>query len=735
MLAEVVVDIANSEVDRVFDYFADEKTLPGSRVKVNFGGKYLDGFVLKVKEDASASFDLTKIKPISKLIDEKPVITKEQLSLLEFMCDRFFLRKIDVLKLFLPPEMRNGKTKELIVKKVKTVQNELYLKEIEACKKNAKTKIALLEFLLQNPGVHFLSDLNKTFSNSVTKALIEKGLLDEFNEKKERAPEFALDFEAPRVKLTPEQENAVNKICSLNGKTVLLHGVTGSGKTEIYLNVIEKALNGGKTALMLVPEISLTPQIFGRFKSRFGSSVAIIHSGLSMGERFDEWNRIASGEAKIVVGARSAVFAPLENVGVIILDEQHDSSYNSDSNPRFSGAEVATFRSRYNNCPLVLGSATPDIESYFRTKIGEFELISINSRVNDVRLPDIHIVDMCAEIRQGNNGIFSSLLLQKLEECIKQKKQAMVFINRRGFSSFLRCTECGYIPKCSDCDVSLVYHKEDDQLKCHFCGKKFKVITKCPNCGNEHLRHGGVGTERVVSELHEFFPSVPIFRMDNDTVSGKGAHLEILTKFKNATPSILVGTQMIAKGHDFPNVNLVGIVDADLSLHFSDFRSNERTFSLITQVAGRAGRAFGDGNVILQTYTPKHFVYRCAQMHSYTKFFEKEINIREVTKFPPFASILRVLISSQNEDLAKTRTHEVFDKFKKLKEEFKEDFIYLDAMKSPVKKIQNKFRFQVLCRFKNKNKYDIIKKINDLVKTINSKGISIFVEVNPQNLS
>ena len=708
MLAEVVVDIANSEVDRVFDYFADEKTLPGMRVKVNFGGKNLGGFVLRVKDDNQSSFSLDKIKKISSIVDENPVITQEQLELLDFMCERFFLRKIDVLKLFLPPEIRSGKVKDLVIKKVKTVEKTRYLDEIEKSRKNAKARILLLEFLSNNPGVHTLSDLNKNFSQSAVKSLIDKGLLVSFKEKQERLPEFGADFKAPRVKLTPVQENAVNKICASCEKPILLHGVTGSGKTEIYLNVIEKVLNDGKTAIMLVPEISLTPQIFGRFKSRFGSRVAIIHSGLSMGERFDEWNRILSGEAKIVVGARSAIFSPLKNVGVIILDEEHDSSYNSDSNPRFSGIDVAMFRSSYNHCPLVLGSATPDTESYFRTKTGEFELITINSRVNDIRLPDIHIVDMCSEIRQGNNGIFSSLFIQKLEQCIKEKKQAMVFINRRGFASFLRCTECGYIPKCSDCDVSLVYHKEDDQLKCHFCGKKFKVITKCPNCGNEHLRNGGVGTERVAHELHELFPNVLVLRMDNDTVSGKGAHLEILTKFKNSSPSILVGTQMIAKGHDFPNVNLVGIVDADLSLHFSDFRSNERTFSLITQVAGRAGRAFGDGNVILQTYTPKHFVYRCAQMHSYTKFFEKEINIREVTKFPPFASILRVLISSQNEDLAKTRTRELFDELKKLKEEFKEEFIYLDAMKAPVKRIQNKFRFQVLCRFKNRKKYDII---------------------------
>lgn len=735
MLAEVVVDVVSSEVDKVFDYFANDKTLPGCRVKVNFGGKNIDGFVLKTKDDSTASFDLSKIKPISQVIDEKPVITKEQLELLNFMCENFFLRKIDVLMLFLPPEIRSGKVKDLIVKKVRTKDENLLLAELENCKKNAKNQILLLKYLIENQGVHFLSDLNKNFSSTATKNLLEKGVIEVYEEKIDRTPEFALDFKAPKVKLTEEQQGAVDKILASKGKTVLLHGVTGSGKTEIYLNVIEKVLNEGKTALMLVPEISLTPQIFGRFKSRFGDKVAIIHSGLSVGERFDEWNRILCGDAKIVVGARSAMFAPLENVGVIILDEEHDSSYNSDSNPRFCGIEVAQFRSKFNGCPLVLGSATPDIESYFRTKTGEFELITINSRVNNIALPEIHIVDMCSEIRQGNNGIFSSLFLQKLAECIKQKKQAMVFINRRGFSSFLRCTECGYIPKCTDCDVSLVYHKEDEQLKCHFCGKKFKVITKCPNCGNEALRYGGVGTQRVVSELKAIFPNVPVFRMDNDTVSGKNAHLEILTKFKNASPSILVGTQMIAKGHDFPNVNLVGIVDADLSLHFSDFRSNERTFSLITQVAGRAGRAFGDGNVILQTYTPKHFVYRCAQMHNYVKFFEKEINIREVTKFPPFASILRVLITSQNEDLAKTRTRELFDKFKKLKEEFDGDFIYLDAMKSPVKKIQNKFRFQVLCRFKNKNKYAIISRVYDLVKKLNGKGISVFVETNPQNLS
>ena len=527
------------------------------------------------------------------------------------------------------------------------------------------------------------------------------------------------------------QENAIEKI--KENKTYLLNGVTGSGKTEVYMHLISRVLKEGKCAIMLVPEISLTPQIFNHFKSRFGEQVAILHSGLSAGERFDEWKRLFSGEARIAVGARSAIFAPLENLGVIIIDEEHEQSYISESNPRFSTHDVAKFRADFNGCPLVLGSATPSVESYERAKREEYQLVEMPTRANGKDLPSIQIVDMVGEIRRGNSGIFSNQLIADLANVINNKKQAMLFINRRGYSSFMRCRECGYIAKCTDCDVSLVYHREDNRLKCHYCGKQFHVLDMCPKCGSENIKQGAVGTEKVVSELQKIFPDVKILRMDNDTTGTKNAHQKILNEFKNSLPAILVGTQMIAKGHDFENVVLVGIVDADQSLFHADYRSTERTFQLITQVSGRAGRGGSEGKVVLQTYAPRHYVYKFVSNYDYKGFFRKEENIRQTAEFPPFSRIIRVLFSNQSENKALNELKVCYNEIVKIKERFGDEIIYLDAMKSPIKKIQDKFRYQILLRVKLSHADEIENEVFDKVNRL-VKG-NVFIEINPQNLS
>ena len=527
------------------------------------------------------------------------------------------------------------------------------------------------------------------------------------------------------------QKKALDQICE--NKTYLLHGVTGSGKTEVYMNLIERALQNGKNAIMLVPEISLTPQIMSNFKNRFGEQVALLHSGLSAGERFDEWKRLFSGEARIAIGARSAIFAPIENLGVIIIDEEHEQSYISESNPRYDTHDVANYRAKYNNCPLVLGSATPSIESYEKAKNGEYELVEMPVRANGRELPKIQIVDMMNEIRTGNSGIFSNQLIAELANVINNKKQAMLFINRRGYSSFMRCRECGYIAKCTDCDVSLVYHREDNRLKCHYCGKQYKVLERCPNCKSENIKYGAVGTEQIVSKVKELFPDVKVLRMDNDTTSTKNAHQKILNDFKNSLPAILVGTQMIAKGHDFENVVLVGIVDADQSLYHSDYRSTERTFQLITQVAGRAGRSENEGKVILQTYSPRHYVYKFASNYDYKGFFRKEENIRQTAQFPPFTRILRILFSDHDENYVRELLKMCYTEIEGLKSKYGNDIIYLDAMKSPIKRIQDKYRYQIMMRF-NLDKADQIE--NDVFEIVDRiSKTSVFFEVNPQNLS
>ena len=731
MIAEVIVDVLNSEVDKVFEYIIPDDLCVeiGHRLLVPFGNRSIEGYLLSIKE--KSSFDSSKLKQIISVLDEKPLINNELMQLIRFMKEKYYLRYVDCFRLIIPSEIRNGKVRSLVKKTLRLADENVVNNYILKLRANSKNPQFIINYLREN-GVGDYTQLASKYSNSTVNKMIEQGVLTIDEVKVNRAPTNTLEVVNKSITLTSEQQYAVDSICD-KPDLYLLYGVTGSGKTEVYMNVINKVLNEGKTAIMLVPEISLTPQVVGLFTARFGNDIAVIHSGLSDGEKFDEWKRIYEGDAKIVVGARSAIFSPLKNLGVIIIDEEHDSSYVSDSNPRYFTSDVAQFRAKYNNCSLVLGSATPNIESFYKAKTGEYKLLELTKRVNNRDMPPINIVDMCSEFRMGNKTPFSAVLIDKLKEVVSNNNQAILFINRRGFSSFLMCRDCGYIPKCEDCDVSLVYHKFDNEMKCHYCGKRYRVLTRCPNCGSENIKLGGVGTERVVSELKEIFPDVPIFRMDNDTTKTKNSHSKILNEFSKSKPAILVGTQMVAKGHDFPNVSLVGILEADLSLFFNDYKASERTFQLITQVSGRAGRSDVEGSVILQTYFPKNYVYNLVSSYNYKKFYEKEINLRKVTKFPPFSKIIRILITSENDDLAKGKTHEIFLKLKDLRIKNKEKFIFLEAMRSPVGRIKTKFRYQIVTRIVDSNSL-LEKNINEIVGE-NKKNVSIFIEQNPQSLS
>lgn len=669
----------------------------------------------------------SKIKEIIKFLDENPVILPEMLKLMQFMVEEYNLKKVDVLRLFIPSEMRGEKIKPLYVNAYQKVEN--FDLDSFVCKKNAKKQQEIVDFLKDNEIIE--AEQVKNFSDSAIKSLVNLGVIKKIPQEKYRTPKSNLNIENSEITLNNYQQKAVDGIKGQG--TYLLHGVTGSGKTEVYMHLIERILKENKTAIMLVPEISLTPQVLQNFTERFGENVAILHSGLSAGERFDEWRRLLSGNAKIAVGARSCIFAPLQNVGIIIIDEEHDGSYISESNPRYNTIEIAKFRSTQNDCPLVLGSATPSLDSYSKVMSGEYKLFELPIRANGKPMPEIQIVDMLNEIRNGNTNMFSRSLLVNLEECVKEKNQAMIFINRRGFSSFMMCRECGYVAKCTDCDVSLVYHKAENKLKCHYCGKRFHVLDVCPQCGSKSIKQGAVGTEQVVLELKKYFPDVPIFRMDNDTTRNKNAHEKILSEFRQTKPSILVGTQMIAKGHDIPNVTLVGIVDADQSLYQSHYKSAERTFALITQVSGRAGRSEKVGRVILQTYNPKHYVYRFAKLYDYKGFFDKEVNLRKTTGFPPYSTIIRLLISADSEEIAYEKTKNIIQKVRGMRETDRTNFVYLDAMKSPVARVKNKFRYQVLMRVINWQK--IRKQIYELCDNEKDAKISLFVEINPQNLS
>ena len=724
MIAEVIVDIAASETDRIFDYLCDEDTLVGSRVRAPFGGKLLAGFVMKLKE--TSDYPMEKLKKVLPTSDELPALNAECLSLAEKLAARYRVPKALTLRLFLPTEMRTGKVREL------TRNYATLVCPIEEMKlsKTAKNQLSAAQYLAEH-GKTDCAYLNNAYPGGVS-GLEKKGYVKITTEQLLRDPYKTVMGESEQRILTEDQRRAVETIQTDERTVQLLHGVTGSGKTEIYLTLIAKCLKEGKSSIFLVPEISLTPQMLSQLRARFGKNAAILHSGLSAGERFDEWWRLRTGEAKIAIGARSAIFAPLENIGVIIVDEEHDSSYFSESSPRYSTFDVAYLRARRNGCKLVLGSATPSTETYRRAKEGEFSLIRLEKRINKRPMPEILIADMRREVRRGNNSAFSYALKEELEKCLAAEKQAILFLNRRGYSQTVICKECGYVAKCEACDVSLTYHKDEDCLKCHYCGLRYGMLSACPDCGGKKLSYAGTGTQRIVAELQKLYPTAKILRMDNDTTSGKEGHYKILKSFSEKKADILVGTQMIAKGHDFPAVTLVGILDADMSLHFSDYRSGERTFQLLTQVAGRSGRANEAGKVVLQTFDPENEVLRFAVRYDYEGFYENEISLRAAMQFPPFSKIVRVLVTGEDDQKTIEALRTAYVELEKLYGEEPEKFLFFNKMRAPIKRIQNKHRYQVLMRLADTS---VLPKIYEICAAAKTRDVLITVEENPTNLS
>ena len=734
MIAEVIVDVAVSEVDRIFDYDCPFEVSRGMRVLVPFGRTQTEGFVMGLKDSTLLPAD--KIKSVISVLDKTPVITEEMFDLLAFMTGKLHLLNVDVLRLFIPSAMRGGRVKELTRQYARLNEEYRYKDPAEYTRPNALAQFELLEYLTTGkPEGELVSELTKNFSASALRNLAERGIIEITSAEIMRKPYAQVTPEKKKgITLTDEQARAVEEITSASGQTFVLHGVTGSGKTEVYMHCIEKSLEKNRTAIMLVPEISLTPQALSAFRARFGDDVAILHSGLSHGERFDEWRKCLSGEARVVLGARSAVFAPLKNLGVIIIDEEHDSSYVSDRTPRYSTEEVARYRAEYNGANLVLGSATPSVETYHSAVTGKYRLLELTGRVNKRPLPEIEVVNMCREIALGNNSIFSTALQRELDDCVSKGNQAMLFLNRRGYASFVMCKACGYVAKCDRCDVSLVYHREEQRLKCHYCGNMYTTLDICPNCGSPFMKEGYIGTEKVARLLKELYPGVGVLRMDNDTTRGKDAHARILSEFAQKKAQILVGTQMIAKGHDFPDVTLVGILDADMSLHMADYRSTERTYQLTTQVAGRAGRALQTGRVILQTYAPTHYVYEYVRKGDYKGFYEKEINLREVTKYPPFATIVRVMVSGTDEKKASEVLKNVYLDIGGIKEKNPDKFLYFAYMRAPLKKIMDEFRMQILLRLTTDSE-GVIDEVYNVVNRHRAQSVTSYVEVNPIKLS
>lgn len=729
MIAKVIVDVAHSEVDRVFDYISIDGVNEGDRVLVPFGRQTIEGFVVGFSSASDLPYE--KLKAIVKRLDDFSALSEETLKLAEFLRDTYHVPFALALRQFIPSELRGGKVKEKTVLIV-TLSDIPIEEMISSLKKSATAQIGIIETLAKTKRTGY-TELSEKFGSSAIRTLEKRGFLTVTEEKSGRTPYTSLENSAKDVKLTPEQARAVYGIENTDKRTSLLFGVTGSGKTEVYLTLISDTLKKGKTAIMLVPEISLTPQMLRQLRARFQGEVSILHSKLSAGEKFDEWLRLKRGEAKIAIGARSAIFAPLDNLGLIVIDEEHDGSYEAENSPRYKTIEVAEERARLSGAKIVLGSATPSVESYDKAIGGEYYLAEMKTRINGKNLPEFIVADMRQEIRRGNESIFSSDLKSEIEDCLKQGNQAIIFFNRRGYSRQVLCRDCGNVIRCENCDVALNYHKDQGVLKCHFCNATYKMPSACPECGSINLSYNGIGTQKVVDEIKRLFPSARLLRMDNDTTSGKEGHFKILKDFSDKKANILVGTQMVAKGHDFPAVTLVGILDADMSLYFSDYRSGERTYQLITQVAGRSGRADKKGKVVLQTYNPDNEVLRFAINYDYVGFFEREKAVRKSTNFPPYSLVLRIMVEADDDKAAMEGLKEVYFRVKEVYDRERDKFTFFNKMKCPVKRIKNKYRYEILMRIPPDDKR-LKDEIYNLALKDKKPGVLTYVEENPSNL-
>lgn len=629
-----------------------------------------------------------------------------------------------------------GKTKTHKVILI-TLSIEEARKLVDTLPAQAARQKEVIEYFIQNDMQEIARvDLKARLSttDSPIKSLIEKGILIEKNVEIYRDPYSHRDFKrTSSLPLTEEQSNAITPILasieSNQHQTYLLYGVTGSGKTEIYLQSIEEVLKKGQQAIVLVPEIALTPQMVERFKGRFGSSVAVLHSGLSVGEKYDEWRKIYRKEVNVVVGARSAIFAPFENLGIIIIDEEHESSYKQEENPRYHARDVAIHRGHYHKCPVVLGSATPTLESFARAKKGVYQLLTLAKRMHEREMPKVDIVDMREELRTGNRSMFSEILFEKLQDRLSKGEQTVLFLNRRGYSTFIMCRDCGYVVNCTECDISLTYHRSQNLMKCHYCGHEEQAPSTCPSCQSEHIRFFGTGTQKVEEELGKLLPEARIIRMDVDTTSKKGSHEKLLTAFGEGKADILLGTQMIAKGLDFPKVTLVGVLTADTMLHLPDLRSSEKTFQLLTQVSGRAGRHDLPGEVVIQTYTPEHYSIQLASEHNYNAFYTQEMMMRKMHQYPPFYYITLITVSHPEITKVVSVTEKITSYMRTY---LSNKSIVLGPAASPIPRIKNRYRYQCMIKYKDEPKLkQVLREVLDHYQREIGQDLQITVDMNP----
>lgn len=720
MIAKVLVEINNINVDKTFDYIVPfkyiEKIKIGMRVKVPFASRELEGFVLDLVNNADNNYEL---KEIISIVDTEPILNNELLHLGQFMSKKYFSTLISCYQTMLPKALKAQN---------KTTINKKMIKYVELCS-NSFPKLKpnqekIVEYLRINGKVK-KEEVNK-ISVSGVNTLIKNGIIIESLIEEYRLVTKDINKEKETFKLTVEQQEAKNKILSQTQSSVfLLHGVTGSGKTVVYMEIVEEMLKRGKDSIFLVPEISLTPQMVYHFKSRFGDEVAVLHSRLSEGEKYDEYRKIVEGKVHIVVGARSAVFAPFKNLGVIIIDEEHTTSYKQDNNPKYSAIEIAIERAKNNNAIVILGSATPSLETYARSIKGLYTLVELKHRVNTNNLPLVEIVDMSKEKHRGS--IFSSRLITEVNKRLEKHEQIILLLNRRGYSSFITCSNCGYTAKCPHCDITLTYHKTSNTLRCHYCGYADKMNDICPSCGERAIKTLGTGTEKVEEEIKKVF-NARVIRMDLDTTSKKGSHEKIITAFKNHEYDILLGTQMIAKGLDFDNVTLVGVINADTSLMIPNYRSNEYTFQLLMQTAGRSGRGEKKGSVIIQTFNPEHYAITLASKHDYIDFFKQEMEVRRKLSYPPYYYLIYIKVIGKDYNKISIESNKIASI---LTRELKNSKI-LGPTTCSVFKLNGLFRFGIIIKYKKEEKMEEV--LQSLVNHYKgNQTVKVDIDINPNN--
>lgn len=791
-VAQVIVDAALMQTDKPFSYAIskdlEEDVLLGSRVHVPFGAgnRLLQGFVVGFKEQVDSSQSL---KEIAEVLDPEPVLNEEQLALADAMRKTVFSYKISILKSMLPSLLNSQYDKlfsvtdetpqdvidsafsgqasvrysevsdaqkqlltrlarqkkvalDYLAKDKKTVKTQKYYQVNSAIlasleiSQRAKKRQALKEYLETSPKGK-LSDLREKYSRDVVQFFIEAQAITLSERLVNRADSYFETVEKTDfLTLNDEQQAIVETVSVAIGKDstpFLLEGVTGSGKTEVYLHIIDKVLKQGKTAIVLVPEISLTPQMTHRFISRFGKQVAIMHSGLSDGEKYDEWRKIKSGKARVVVGARSAIFSPLDNIGAIIIDEEHEASYKQESNPRYHARDVAILRAKYHKAVVVLGSATPSIESRARASRKVYHFLQLTKRANPkASLPQVEIADFRDYLGQKSPSNYTPLLLEKIANRLERGEQSVLMLNRRGYSSFIMCWECAYVDNCPNCDISLTLHMDTKTMNCHYCGFTKAIPRTCPNCNSRSIAYYGTGTQKAYDELQEVFPQARILRMDVDTTRKKGAHEKILKAFGNGEADILLGTQMIAKGLDFPNVTLVGVLNADTSLNLPDFRSSERTFQLLTQVAGRAGRGDKSGEVVIQTYNPDHYAIQLAKQQDYETFYRYEMNVRKQMSYPPYYYTVGITLSLADE-LELTR--KAYQVLAMLKEALSPEAKLLGPTPKPIARTHNLYHYHIIIKYRFEDNLEtVLNRILDWTQEKDNKKLRVQIDNEPQNI-